>query len=116
MTPAQEWLTKRGSPDHVVRMGSEGCVHAWELTAREMAEDWDMDEDAYLNDLDGRQILFEMEEAGLLDDHELKRIHIADHSFQASTVATDECVWGAENAAEKKWTPETNWWYWRKPE
>ena len=114
-SPAQDWLEKRGCSGHVVRLGSEGCVHAWELTARELAEGWNLDFDDYLNDLDDRQIVFEMEQAGLLDDLELKRIHLADHSFRASTAVTDECVWGTVNASEKGWSNETNWWYWRKP-
>ena len=114
-SPAQEWLQKRGCPEHVVRSGSEGRVHAWELTSRELAEGWSLDFDNYLNDLDDRQILFVMEQVALLDDHELKRIQLADHSFKASTSIVDECVWGTPNALEKSWNQETNWWYWRKP-
>ena len=111
----QDWLRDRGCPEHVVRLGTEGRVQAWELTARELAEGWDLDFDDYLNDLDDRQIISEMEREGLLDDAELKRVHLADHSFQGSTQIVEECVWGVANAKDKGWSKDVNWWYWRKP-
>lgn len=114
MTAAQEWLKAHGCPDHVVRLGAEGCVHSWELTGRQLAEGWSLGLESYLNDLDGRQLLFEMEQAGLLDEHELKRVHLADHSVQASTNESDKCVWGEETATVKGWTSQQNWWYWRE--
>ena len=112
---AQEWLEMRGCPEHVVKGGVDGLIKSWELTSRELAENWPVDFDDYLNDLDDRQILEEMTSQGFLDEHDLKRVGLADHLFMGSTQDSAECVWGADNAAEKRWTKEANWWYWRKP-
>ena len=114
-SPAQDWLAKRGCAEHVVKGGVEGLLRSWELTARELAENWNVDLDDYLNDLDDRQILEEMSKEKFLDEHDLKRVGLADHLFKGSTQDSAECVWGGANASEKKWNKETNWWYWRKP-
>ncbi len=114
-TAVHDWLEKRGCPAHVVRGGSDGVVTAWELAARGLAESWPITKDEYLNEVDGRQILADLEAEGLLDEHELKRLKLADHLFQGSTRAVNECVWGAANASQNGWTATKNWWYFRIP-
>lgn len=107
------WLERRGVDDRVLRTGLEGLVHDWELTARELAEGWDLDLDDYIKDLAPRQILWEMERDGMLAETALKRIHLADHLFQASTKVVDSCV--CTDCESATWNSEDNWWYWRKP-
>lgn len=105
---ATQWLRERGLADGDVKGGAEGRVHVWELAARELAEGWNMDEHGFREDVQARQLLHEMELAGLLDEHQLRRIHLADHQFKGATVSSD----GPETPAPG-YEEDTHWWFWR---
>ena len=36
-----------------------------------------------------------------------------DAQFRAATVATEECIHGADVAARESWTPAREWYFWR---
>jgi len=115
----RDYLLKRGCADHVMQGGLEGLVSGWESTVSAVVDRTyhPYDEDEYLNDMDGRDIL-----AGVLDaipDAEAApfraRINAADARFLASTVPTEECIWGVGNQRKHNWTHERQWWYFRRP-
>lgn len=107
---AADWLRSKGFSEPDVKGGVEGRVHAWELAARELAEGWDMDAHGFKEDLAARQILHEMELSGLLDEHQLRRVHLADHQFKGAT--TDSDAPAIDLAGADK---QLNWWFWRRP-
>lgn len=112
---AREWLRARGLAEGDVKGGAEGRVHAWELAARELVEDWETDDRAFLADLHDRLLLHEMEAAGLLDEHQIRRIHLADHKFKGATVASDTPFPGDDAVQRSGWTREQHWWFWQRP-
>lgn len=112
---AREWLRARGLSEGDVKAGAEGRVHAWELAARELAEDWETNERSFSADLDDRQLLHEMETAGLLDEHQVRRVHLADHLFRGATVSSEAPFPGLETANQMGWTKDQHWWFWQRP-
>jgi len=79
--------------------------------------DYTFDLDNWRNDVDVRELIlealpmFSREEMG---DHALK-LDQADQAFKANTRVFRRCVWGHGTQTKEKWTPETNWWYFRTP-
>jgi hypothetical protein len=71
----------------------------------------------YYNDLAGRRILSEVLPLATEEQQRAvtERIAAADVLFQATTVVTDECIWGAAVATRHSYTPNTHWWYFRWP-
>ena len=39
----------------------------------------------------------------------------ADAAFKTGTRVFKRCIWGHGTQKKEKWTPETNWWYFRTP-
>lgn len=80
-------------------------------------KDYTFDLDNWRNDVDVRELIlealpmFSREEMG---DHALK-LDATDKSFMTGTRAFKRCVWGHGTQKKEKWTPETNWWYFRTP-
>lgn len=105
---ATQWLKNKGFSDGDVKAGAEGRVRIWELASRELAEGWDMDEHGFREDLGARQLLHEMELAGLLDEHQLRRVHLADHQFKAATEPSQSPHSDAPGLEQS-----THWWFWR---
>ena len=112
---ATKFLEQRGIPEHLARHGLSGLLESWELTGRELAEGWSVTRAEFVQDLEARQILAEAEAQGLLDEHDLKRLSLADRNFAASTKATQTCTLDADTATKRGYTAEANWWYWREP-
>lgn len=69
----------------------------------------------WVNDLDTREILQDLFDHVPESRAGLAAVEAADKRFTASTTITDECEWGADNAARHGWAREKQWWYWRKP-
>ena len=80
-------------------------------------KDYTFDLDNWRTDVDVRELIlealpmFSREEMG---DHALK-LDETDKSFMAGTRPFKRCVWGHGTQKKEKWTPETNWWYFRTP-
>ena len=80
-------------------------------------KDYTFDLDNWRNDVDVRELIlealpmFSREEMG---DHALK-LDAADQAFKTGTRAFKRCIWGHGVQRKEKWTPETNWWYFRTP-
>lgn len=110
----EEWLEKRGCPHHIAHAGLKGLLESWKQTARELAEGWNVKIESKPHDLEIRQLIFELEQKGELDEAMLKELHRIDRMFLASSTATATNVFGDHHAQANKWTPETNWWFYRK--
>jgi 5-formyltetrahydrofolate cyclo-ligase len=116
MDPIRRHLAQREVASHVIEGGIYYLVSGWKKLASEVEGDteefmWE----EWMNDLDGREIIQDLldnvpESRAATDD-----VEQADKRFAAFTIPTDECEWGAVNAADNGWTREKNWWYWRKP-
>jgi 5-formyltetrahydrofolate cyclo-ligase len=114
--PIRLHLLEREVAWHVIEGGIEYLVSGWEQLASEVeanAEEWVWEE--WLNDLDGREIIQDLFDNVPQSRTALDRVKRADERFVAATISTDECQWGAKNAADNGWTREKNWWYWREP-
>ena len=93
-------------------------IDQWESLTNSLArEAYTFDLDNWLNDVDVRELIleaqpmFSREEMG---DHALK-LDAADKAFLEATRPFKRCVWGTGTARKEKWTPTTNWWYFRTP-
>ena len=112
-----QWLRVRGCPDHVVEDGLPGLIARWERVAEECARGYRGGLDDWLDDLDARQLLFELAQefpAGI-DEPLDARLAAADASLGSVTYTADECVWGGESARENGWAAKVEWWYWCIP-
>ena len=93
-------------------------IDQWaEFVADLELKEYAFDIDNWRNDVDVRQLIlealpmFSREEMG---DHALK-LDAADTAFKASTRDFKKCVWGHGTQKKEKWSPQTNWWYFRTP-
>lgn len=93
-------------------------IDQWaEFTGDLERKDYTFDLDNWRNDVDVRELIqgalpmFSREEMG---DHALK-LDAADQAFRTGTRVFKRCVWGHGTQKKEKWTPETNWWYFRTP-
>jgi hypothetical protein len=113
----REYLERQNvAAPHVIEGGLEWLVGNWRrvTTNVESGEQHWVWED-WVNDLDTRNII------EILLDHvpesrgALPEIEETDARFCNDTVESDQCLWGQANAETHGWTPEKEWWYWRKP-
>lgn len=114
----REFLAGRGLADEVVESGAEGFVARWEQAAREAErERYPFGIEDWLNELDGRQLLHELQAGvpGALAGSLRARLEDADQRVRAATQAAGECLWGGSLAARMGWQPAREWWYWRSP-
>jgi hypothetical protein len=112
----RHYLEQRRVASHVIEGGLDYLVRDWERTATKVEagnEVWLWEE--WVNDLDAREILQDLLDHVPESHQALQAVEAADRRFAASSVPTDKCEWGDENAARHGWTREKNWWYWRKP-
>ena len=93
-------------------------IDQWaEFVADLERRDYAFDIDNWRNDVDVRQLIlealpmFSREEMG---DHALK-LDAADAAFRAGTRDFKKCIWGHGTQKKEKWSPQTNWWYFRTP-
>ena len=114
----REFLAERGLADEVVAGGAEGFVDRWEQAAREAErERYPFGIEDWLNELDGRQLLHELQVAlpGALGGSLAARLEEADQRLRAATEVAGECLWGGSLAKRMGWRPAREWWYWRSP-
>jgi hypothetical protein len=112
------FLAERGLADEVVAGGAEGLVSRWEQAAREAErERYPFGVEDWLNELDGRQLLHELQAAvpGSLAGSLAARLDEADQRLRAATEVALGCLWGDALAKRMGWKPAREWWYWRSP-
>ena len=113
----RDFLKRRGCPPHVVAGGLEALLTAWEKTASAVARGYGLGLDEYLNDVDGREILDAALSAAETSERNalLPRLEAADRMIRRHLKPAGPCLWGDEEALERGWTRERNWWYFRRP-
>ena len=71
----------------------------------------------YLNNMDTRKIINEV--WSLASDEQIdqyqERLKAADEVYFDSTVPSEECIWGSQNAAKYGYIQEVDWWYYHVP-
>ena len=100
----------------MIEGGLDYLVNSWEDLASQVEtgnEQWMWEE--WVNDLDGREIIQDLLDHVPESRVALEVVERADKRFAASTIPTDACQWGDDNAKRHGWTRDKNWWYWRKP-
>lgn len=96
-------------------------IERWAKVAAQVERGYSLTFDDYLNDLDGRRLIDERVADvrgtlhGAVPEAIITALNKADEQFRQATVATNENVWGAENAAENNWRPDREWYYYRVP-
>ncbi len=85
-------------------------IERWERIA---AEPVALEEYGWLNDLDVRQLLHDLDRAARAPYRD--RLRAADATFKAGTLPVRTCLWGEANARRHGWTRRRNWWYYRIP-
>jgi hypothetical protein len=114
----QAFLAERGMADEVVAGGAEGLVDRWEQAGREAErERYPFGVEDWLNELDGRQLLHELQAAvpNALGASLVARLEEADQRVRAATEMAATCLWGDALAKRMGWKPAREWWYWRSP-
>src|SRR6266566_2563321 len=107
-------LTRREALEHVIEGGLDYLVAEWTriaLAVEGRREEWMWEE--WMNDLDTREMLQDLLDHVPESRVATRQIEEADARFLSAAIETDECEWGAGNAADEGWTPAKNWWYWR---
>jgi hypothetical protein len=112
-----DFLRARGCSAHVVDGGLAGLLARWAATVEELGAGYRWTFDDYLNDVDARQILEEaLAHAG---DEEraayAAALAVLDERADAWLSAPAECLWGDAAARANGWSPERQWWYFRRP-
>lgn len=114
----REFLRGRGLADVVVDAGIPGLIEGWEQTAREAErERYPFGIEDWLDELDGRHVLHELDSAlpHALSAVDRERLAEADHRLLSATELAPHCLWGEVLARRNQWTPKRHWWYWRQP-
>jgi hypothetical protein len=100
---------------HVIEGGLEWLVGNWCRIAANVESEQHWVWEDWVNDLDTRNIIQNLLEHVPESRGSLPEIEGADARFRNGTVESDRCLWGKENAEKYGWTPEKEWWYWRRP-
>lgn len=110
------YLVTRGCAPHVVRAGLVGLLERWRGIVTEIESGRDGALDAWLDDMDLRDILAGALAAADPDERQAAamRLDDADERFRLVTVPCP-CVWGTELAIGNAWRPTWQWWYFRRP-
>ncbi len=115
--PVKAFLQSRGAPAHLIKAGLEGLIRNWSRAVGGLAGKEEVNRDAYLNDLDGRQLIAEVLKIAPAEQIELiqDKLDIADEAFEELTKKNSKCIWGKKAAKENRWTARKNPWYYAVP-
>jgi hypothetical protein len=115
--PVKDYLTRRGVSAPLANASLDELVERWRKIVDEIADGYALGLDDYLNDLDLRQILHELErELPQAWNAEARRqLHAIDARCRAHLAPRRSCLWGKELARERGWTARANWWYFSRP-
>lgn len=93
------------------RSATDERLAQWARTVEDVERGYPLTLDDYLNDLDLRRTLDEVE----LTTAQAQVLAAADARFEQASYPAGGCVWGEENAAAEGWSAEVQWYYWRLP-
>jgi hypothetical protein len=112
-----DYLAKRKVAPHVIGLGLAGLIADWERVTDEIADGYGLGLDDYLNDLDLRQILHDVQRDVPVawTDALTKRLQAADRHARTHLVPQPTCLWGDSVAKRYGWTAAENWWYFHRP-
>jgi hypothetical protein len=115
--PVAQYLKERKVAAHLARLDLDGLVDRWRKTVDEIAEGYGAGLDDYLNDVDLRQILHELERdlPAAWNGAAKARLQAVDRRCRAHLAPSGACLWGRAAADEQGWTARENWWYFRAP-
>jgi hypothetical protein len=113
----RRFLRARGCSEAVVDGGTTYLFDQWQQTAASIERGYDGDVDDYLNDMDVRQILWDLwsyvsKRGTPRYDGRLLAI---DERVRPLLVPARGCLWGESNATKHEWTAKRNWWYFTHP-
>lgn len=101
----------------VIEGGLDYLIPRWEKITREIATEYRLTFDEYLNDMDCRKIISKV--WPLADKEQIdmygQRLQAADQKFFANTIPVELCVWGKRNEQKRGYKPNVDWWYYREP-
>jgi hypothetical protein len=115
--PIADYLRRRRAAAHLVNAGLDGLLDRWKRTVDEVSEGYDAGLDDFLNDLDLRELLHELEREvpEAWTDAARDRLRAIDRRYRELVVPRRECLWGGGAARKHGWTARSNWWYFRAP-
>ena len=90
-------------------------IERWAQIAMEVERGYTLTFDDFLNDLDLRHRIAKRVRKLVADVSLITTLDAADDRFRASTLVSNDCLWGEENATDEGWTPEREWYYYRTP-
>jgi hypothetical protein len=119
MDKVRQYLQSKNYPNHVIEGGLERLLSSWEDVGRRLGEKYEAYINYYdfLNDVDGRRILEEcLDQLTIAEKMPfIERIGVADSEFKTNTVSSVELIWGRDYESSVKYSPEKNWYYFRRP-
>lgn len=116
--PVRDYLRQHGYADYIVEGGVEYLLSDWESLVDGVAAGEPPAYNLYLKGLDRRRILEEALALTPLYEQAWyhPRIYAADTRFRQHVVETAVPLCGPVVAAEKGYSPERHWWYFRRPQ
>lgn len=110
------YLDERGLEGDLLENGLAGLVERWEAIVGEVERGYELTIDDYLNDVDLRDILEGAWELASDDERQPLRARreLADNRYRSVTQACPP-LWGEAVTEEMGFTPEKEWWYFRRP-
>lgn len=117
LDPVAEYLKRRKVAAHVAGASLAELVDRWRKTVDEIAGRYAAGLDDYLNDMDLRQLLHELERdlPEAWTSAVKARLRSADRRCRAHLAPRRECLWGRATAKNRAWTAQPNWWYFSQP-
>lgn len=96
-------------------------VDRWSEVVAELERGYRLTFDDYLNDIDLRHLIARSLRNAPPDQIVamaplLFTMDTVDAKFRSMTTVVDECIWGEANARDERWTPDTEWYYYRQPQ
>lgn len=89
----------------------------WETIVTEVAHGYDLTFEDYLNDMDTRQLIDEVQPLAstAADKALLRKLNRLDAVMQTLLEPARNCLWGAATAREHHWKRSHHWWYFMQP-
>jgi hypothetical protein len=115
--PVFVFLQSQGCSRAVVEAGLPGLVEHWERIVGSVAEGYQGGLEAYLNDMDTRELLQEAWQTARPDQQHAaaEGLDAADRKMRALVVPTRQCLYGDLVAENEGWNAEDHWWYFSRP-
>jgi hypothetical protein len=113
----KDYASDNGYAEHVIHGGIPWLVANWQDTTDSRLEQEEYTLDEYLNDLDARRVIDELEL--LLGQPSFQQLDAIvtpiDERFLERTYRIAECLWGKRAEKKNGYNPSTHWYYYRLP-